>query len=185
MRALLVIIALAGVAYADTKLGFRLAFSRTPLEEEPLGAMGIALGLEHRISDRNRAMAEYEFMWLNRVPPEDEMPAEPPQPYAGMGHRVHLGFRREIERKDLHSIRFYADVEIGGGLGMYDAPTGVEVEPHGFLGVRGGYHIRMSDSKSTQFETEIHFRALFLEYGVGFGGGLGFYWGGAPKRSTR
>jgi hypothetical protein len=175
VRALLVVIALAGVAQADNKLGFRFGFGRIPLENERLGGIEIAIGVEHPITRKLRVMAEYEWMWLSVVPPDGAMMEDPI--VSGMGHRANLGVRRTFEEKRLEEIRFYADLEIGGGLGMYEGGFETHVEPHGFVGIRGGYTIRTRES-GTALETEILVRATIVDQGVGIGGGLGFYWGG-------
>lgn len=175
MRALLVVTALAGAAHADNKLGFRFGFNRIPLEEERLGGFTLAVGVEHEITRKLRAMAEYEWMWLSVVPPDDAMVTEPA--VSGMGHRGNLGVRMNFEEKAFDEIRFYADLETGGGLGMYEGGMQTHVEPHGFVGIRGGYTIRTRRSRTT-LETELQLRAVVVEQGIGFGGGLGFYWGG-------
>jgi hypothetical protein len=120
-------------------------------------------------------MAEYEWMWLNVIPPDDAMMED--QIVSGMGHRANLGLRRTFEEKRFEEIRFYADLEIGGGIGMYEGGFENHVEPHGFVGIRGGYTIRTRGS-GTSLETEILVRATVVDQGVGIGGGLGFYWGG-------
>ena len=171
MKALLVVIALAGYAHADNKLGFRFGFGRMPLEGERLGGIQLTVGVEHPITRKLRALAEYDWMWLSVVPP-DEGTMEPT--VAGMGHRGNLGVRRRFEEKLFHEIRFYADLEAGGGLGVYEGALDTHVKPHGFLGIRGGYAIK----SRTQLEIEIQFRGIVIEQGIGFAGGMGFYWGG-------
>jgi hypothetical protein len=173
VRALLVVIALATGAHAETKLGFRFGANRIPFAHERLGGFEIALGVEHPITRKLRVMAEYEALWLSVVPP-DEDTMDPP--ITGMGHRGNLGLRRTIEEKAFGEIRFYADVELGGGLGMYEGME-THVAPHGFFGLRGGYTIRTHPNK-TALETAISIRAIVVESGIGLGGGLGFYWGG-------
>lgn len=157
-----------------TKLGFRIGFSRIPLADTPLAAAQLGIGVEHPVFGELRVFGEYEWLWLSEVPEDPQMPSS----FAGAGHRTHLGVRRTFASKRLAIIRFYADVETGGGLGLYDAPAGPQIVPHAFVGLRGGYQITKRRARAArQLETELHFRVLAVEHGVGFGGGLGFYWG--------
>lgn len=172
------LLALARTAHAEppppSKLGFRLGFGRVPIADAVLATSQVAIGVEHPIVDKLRIAAEYEWLWIGEVPRDPEMEMS----HTGMGHRTHLGFRHAFASKRVHVIRFYADVEAGGGLGLYDTPTDSGVMPHGFVGLRAGYSVTMRSSRDAQvLETELHFRAIVVEHGVGFGGGLGFYWG--------
>jgi hypothetical protein len=160
---------------SEKKLGFRLGGGSLPIEHYSVGGAFVTLGLEHRVAESTRFMAEYEWMWLH-ITYDDPMRETPP----GMGHRTHAGVRTTLAAKPKGGeFRFYADAELGAGLGYYDVlPGGVRVLPHAFLGLRGGYQLNFGKRRASQFfETEISVRAIVVEYGIGFGGGLGFYWG--------
>jgi hypothetical protein len=158
-----------------TKLGFRLGGGSIPLADSALAAVQLGIGVEHAVFGKLRMFAEYEWLWLS-VAPDDPNAMQPA--FTGSGQRTHLGVRRAFATKRVHMIRFYADVEAGGGLGLYDVPTGAAAVPHAFAGLRGGYQIvKRSARASRVLETELSVRAIVVEHGVGFGGGLGFYWG--------
>jgi hypothetical protein len=170
-----VLLVLAGTAHAEapTKFGFRLGVGHVPLADRPLMTSGIALGVEHPVFGKLRMLAEYEWLWLADAP-ADVMSTS----FMSMGHRTNLGFRRAFATKRIEIVKFYADVEAGGGLGLYDTADGGEVLPHGFVGLRGGYQLRMRNpSASRVFEVELNVRGIVVEHGIGIGGGLGFSWG--------
>jgi hypothetical protein len=189
VRALALLLVLARAAHAEpleandvdppppvpqTKLGFRIGFGRTPLADQPLASAQVAIGVEHAVFGKLRVLGEYEWLWLSDVPDDPGMSST----FVGSGHRAHVGLRRAFAGMRRSIIRFYADVEAGGGLGIYDAPNGSAVMPHGFIGLRGGYQVTKRRAESSRvLETELHVRAIVVEHGVGVGGGLGFYWG--------
>jgi hypothetical protein len=158
-----------------TKLGFRIGGARIPLAEHlALGAMSLAIGVDHEVWGETRVIAEYECLYLSETTDDPEMAPV----FTGMGHRTHLGLRRALATKTFENIRFYIDGEAGGGLALLETPTGGEVLPHGFVGMRAGYQLTKQRARGSRvLETEIQFRAIAVEHGVGFGGGLGFWWG--------
>jgi hypothetical protein len=194
VRALLVLLVLARAAHAEsgepiedafdelgygkppppvTKLGFRLGTGRVPLEDSALGVGQLAVGVEHAVFGKLRMLAEYEILWLSDVPRDPEMPSR----FTGLGHRTNLGLRRSFAVKQFDAIRFYADLEAGGGLALYDVPGGGAM-PHGFIGLRAGYQIIKRRVRAARvLEVELQLRAIVVEHGIGFGGGVGFHWG--------
>ncbi len=179
MRALVVVALLAGVAHADdvdpahNKLGMQIEFGWLPLADQRIGAIGLGLGVDHPVFGATRMFAEYEWLFVSDIPDDGTMPTT-----NGTGHRVHLGVRRMVASKRVESVRFHADVEGGGGLGMYDHAAGVEVVPHGFVGLRAGYTVYSPSSRAAHtFDVAVCFRATAVERGVGFGGGIAIAWG--------
>ena len=187
MKALVALLALAGTAHAypvfgvtdeelnnpdpTTKLGFRIGFGRMPLDET-LDWSGLTLAVEHAVFGKLRMLAEYDYLWLATATDD------PAMPFTSTGHRTNVGFRLAFATKDYDKLKFYGDVEVGGGLGLYDAPTGAAFVPHGFVGMHFGYAIVDRRPRASRtFEVEVNIRALVVEHGMGLGCGFGFYWG--------
>ena len=180
----LVLLACTGLAGADddppahNKLGFRIGFGKLTTEET-LHTFSLGLHVEHPVFPTTRVFAEYELMWLGEA--ESMSPATDGMPYTG--HRSHLGIRSELLGKTFGgAAHFYLDAEIGGGLGVVtDDISGVQVLPHVFAGVRGGYDFLWGEKhahSSRVFEAELLARAFRMPDGgraVLFG--IGMLWG--------
>lgn len=155
-----------------TKLGFRIGGANIPLADQTsLGALSLAIGVDHEVWGATRLFAEYEWMYLHQD--TDAMPT-----FSGMGHRTHLGVRRALATKSIEGLTFYLDGEGGGGLALLESPADAEVMPHIFVGARAGYQITKRRARASRtLEVEVQIRAILLEHGTGIGGGLGFWWG--------
>jgi hypothetical protein len=181
----LVILASTGLAAADepapahNKLGFRIGFG-TLTEKTKLHTFSLGLQIEHPVFTTTRVFAEYELMWLGEA--ESMSPATDGMPYNG--HRSSLGIRSELLGTSFgrDGVHLYIDAEIGGGLGVVsDDISGVQVLPHAFVGVRGGYDFLWGGKhagSSRVFEAELLARAFRMPDGgraVLFG--VGMLWG--------
>ena len=166
MKWALVIVLATTTAVADDKLGFQLGAGGARLGDAGLSTVQLGIGLEHRIAGKLRALAEYDLLWIGS---SDAMDNAPPT----SGHRASLGVRRRIARK----LIFYADVQAGAGLGLYDTRDASFVAPHAFAGLRGGYRLALGRSPGSRaFETAVDLRALAFADGYGFVATFGFYW---------
>ena len=175
---------LAGTARADdtsaahNKLGFRIAFGTLEVTGRESHTFSLGLQLEHPVWSSVRVVGEYELVWLG----EAESMSPSTEGFPGSGHRMHAGLRTELMSKTVSTVRFYLDGEVGGGIGVAsDDVMGVQVLPHAFLGVRGGYEFLWGKNKphsSRTFEAELIARAFRMPDGgrsVLFG--IGMLWG--------
>jgi hypothetical protein len=177
VKALAILLALTAAAHADdgyddgppTLLGFRLDGGRVPIEQESMTTFGIALDVDHPMSARWHAFAEYEYLWLDR----DDGTMQ-----HGNGHRVVAGVRATLVQRKEHGMRSYLDLEGGGGMAIVDdSMLGTRSLGTGFGGLRAGFEFAHDDSPSRIFEIEILLRAVFMPGGSGVMAGLGMQWG--------
>lgn len=171
MRALAIVLALAGVAGADPLVGLRLGLGRLPIDGAPSDAVSIGLGVEHPVLCQWRAFGEYEWLWLQRVHGTE------PEPH-GDGHRIQIGVRHRLAvHRVSGDFALFVDGELGGGLALVsDQMTGVRVIPDALAGVRLGYDLRAPASPSTVFEAELLVRVLAIPGGAGAMLGVGMLW---------
>lgn len=164
---------------AFNMLGFRFGFGALPRDGGRMTTLSIGLGVEHPVFDRTRVFGEYEWLWFSHHS-EREMDVGIRLERGGTGHRSTIGLRRELLAKGFGRMRMFVDVELGGGLAVAsDHRTGLELVPAGVAGLRFGYDLysRSDDSPSRTFETELLFRAIAVEDGIGAMLGAGMLWG--------
>lgn len=195
MKALVLVCALAGTAGANTYMaspepeeqthdrlfGFRVAGGEQVFDDRELTMMSLALAVEHRVTGDLRIVGEYEHVWLGVRDTEEEQA----QVTDGSGHRASLVARYPLfrTRRLLDGlVRFYADVEVGGGFMLASEPmTGTITAPHGLVGVRLGYDfikLRKDTRASAVWEPEVLVRAIATPHEpIGYLIGVGMAWG--------
>lgn len=177
VRALAIVAVLAGVARADlpetvaardrggTLLGLSLRYGDQPLGAEHRDAFGQALTFGGAVGAGFRLHGELELVWLGGN-------ADIPMDVHGFGVRGQLAVRHSL----LAWKFLYADVEAGGGVGLFDdSKLGGETQPDAFGGVRLGYVI--DDDRRHLFEGTFEWRAIRLPEGWASMWGIGLAWG--------
>jgi hypothetical protein len=160
--------------------GFRIGGGILPVRDTTLDTLSLALMVEHRAHGKWRIAGEYEYAWLGVR--DDEMDGL----VDGNGHRASLSIRRamlESRRLIQGTLRFYADLELGGGFMLATEPTtGTLAVPHGFAGVRLGYRfikLHRETRASPVWEPELVVRAIATRHDAPLGlfAGVGINWG--------
>lgn len=161
--------------------GFRFGGGVQPIDGRDLSMMSLALEVEHRLTGELRLVGEYEYVWLG----VDDTESENQNVHDGSGHRASLIARYPLFRSrrvlDEH-VRFYVDVEAGGGFLLGAEPmSGTISVPHALLGIRVGYDIfklREDTRASKVWEPEVLVRVIGTPNNqVGFLVGVGMAWG--------
>ena len=165
MKALVVLVLLAGTASADGKLGWRIGGLRVPVGDHELATLALGIGVEHAVHHDLRVWGEYDWLWVNGG-------AMGSPAFTGSGHHTALGIRHTLLAKTvLGGLRFYLDGELGGGVALAsEDPFGTVLVPHATAGLRGGYAVR-------GWEPELLVRAIVAEHGTGVQVGFGMMWG--------
>lgn len=161
-------------------LGFHIGFGQLPIGSARLQTTALGLSVEHRLHGRWRVLGAYEYVWLGTRDSEPDKVLV----MDGTAHRVQLGLRRTLvasKPKLGGTTRFYADVELGGGVLLGSEPmTGTIVQPLGFAGVRLGYtfmNMHPGSRASIAWEPEILIRGFAVDEGYGGLLAVGMTWG--------
>jgi hypothetical protein len=195
LRSLVIVCALASTAGANPDpdeqipdeppthqrlFGFRLGGGMQPYDGRELTTMSVALAVEHRVYGKWRVAGEYEYLWIG----EHDTEPENSKVTDGNGHRTNLLIRRALMEtgKIGGHIRFYADVELGGGFLLASEPmAGTIAKPHAFAGVRLGYSfikLKADTRASAVWEPEVLFRVIAMpNQQAGYFFGIGMSWG--------
>ncbi len=159
-----------------TRLGWRVGMGKLPFGQLEVSTIELLqLTGDIQLTDRTRTFAEYELMLLT--------PDGPPmmKSVGGIGHRGSVGLVREIlgRRTRDGAAAFDLSGELGGGATLVSGTIGDRVLPHGLAGLRCGFslHPEHDTKREPSFGFELLVRATFVPDGVGFGFGLGMYWG--------
>ncbi len=163
----------------DRMLGMRIGFGSQTFHDRELTMMSIELGVEHRVASQLRIAAEYEYVWLGLrdTEPKNQSVTD------GGGHRGSLILRHHLARTRTFAevLRFYLDLEVGGGFFLGSEPmTGTIAKAHALAGIRVGYdfiRLRSETRASKIWEPELTFRLLAMPgepLGMLVGVGMGF-----------
>lgn len=162
----------------DRLLGFRIGGGVMPYKGQDLTTASLALAVEQRVYGHWRIAGEYEYLWIGTAEDEGVDRAD------GNGHRASLVIRRALasSRKLAGFLRFYADLELGGGLVLATEPmTGTIAQPQAFVGLRVGYdfiELRRGTRASRVWEPELLVRAIAMpDQEVGYLFAIGMSWG--------
>jgi hypothetical protein len=187
VRIAIVLALLAGVAHADEwniedtgngpalrdRAGTPMVALRIGIGREPLAGdrrtvftdglqIGAAIGAGFRIA------GELDLAYLLG----DEHAAMDTR---GFGVRGGLVVRHGLA----HTRMFYADAEAGvGAIVGHDSRFGTLSRPEAFAGLRVGYDMTGSGSRSRIFEAAFDFRLVETADGLGWIAGVGIGWGG-------
>ncbi len=186
MRVALVLVLLAGVAHADewsiddpgdgptlrdragaTMLGLRIGIGREPLAGDRRTVVTDGLQLSAALGAGFRVAGELDLAFLFG----DEHAAMDTR---GFGVRGGLALRHGIA----HTRLFYADAEAGiAAIVGHDSRLGALARPEAFAGLRVGYDMTASHSRSRIFEAAFDFRLVETADGLGWIAGVGMGWG--------
>lgn len=183
MRALLILVALGGVASADeidrvAKLGFRAGVGALPIATREARTTSLTLGVEHPTFGRTRLFGEAEWLWFGEWNEERAARMNLAQVH-GIGQRATVGLRRALAVKSMDDVvRVFLDAELGGGaMVTSEDRMGIAAVPIGIFGLRLGYDFRNGDSSSRVFEAEFMVRGVIVPTGYGLMFGVGMSWG--------
>jgi hypothetical protein len=187
VRSAILLVLLAGVAHAEEfniedtsdgptlrdrpgtlSLGLRLGVGREPLAGDRRTVFTDGLQLSAAIGAGFRVAGELDLAFLFG----DEHAAMDTR---GFGVGGGLALRHVLARKAM----FYVDAEAGvGAIVGHDSRLGTLERPEAFGGLRAGYDMTGSGSRSRIFEAAFDFRLVETADGLGWIAGVGMSWGG-------